>query len=73
MSFQEITENNRWLVAEIDGHFFLAGDNGIISMIRSEIEISRVIEINLKQEVSLFPSCDLRAKSTCHIARVIGI
>ncbi len=69
ISVQEITENKRWLAAEVDGHFFLAADNGLISTINPEVKINKVIGINLRQEVTLFPSRDLLARSASHLAR----
>jgi len=69
ISVQEITKNNRWLAAEMDGHYFVAADNGIITTINPEIKIKRLVEINLKQEAGMFPSRNLLARSACHLAR----
>ncbi len=69
VAVQEISENNRLLVAEFDDHYFLAADNGIITLINPEVKINRVVEIDLKKEKTLFPAKDVLAKAANHIVR----
>ncbi len=69
VAVQEITENRRLLAAELDGHFFLSADNGLLGLINPEVRINRVVEINLKQEETLFPARDVLVRAACHLAR----
>ncbi|HAD96923.1 MAG TPA: hypothetical protein DCG19_05920 [Cryomorphaceae bacterium] len=69
VAVQEITENKRLLAAEIDRHFFLTADNGLLSMINPEIKIGMVVEINLNRDTSLFPARDVLARAAGHLAR----
>ncbi|MEQ9262509.1 MAG: SAM-dependent chlorinase/fluorinase [Owenweeksia sp.] len=69
VAVHEITENKRLLAAEVDDQFFLTADNGLLSMINPEIKVGRVVEINLRQEETLFPARDILAKAACHLAR----
>lgn len=69
VAVQEISENNRLLVAEIDDHYFLAADHGLLTLINPDVKINKVIEINLRQEKTLFPVRDVLVKSANHIVR----
>lgn len=66
---KEISKNQRWLAAEMEGHYFVVADNGLISMINPELRLNKVIEIKINQEQSLFPGRDFLAKVACHLAR----
>lgn len=69
IAVQEISKNGRLLVAEMDDHFFIAADQGIITLINPDVRINKVIEINLRQEKTLFPARDVMAKAASHIIR----
>lgn len=69
IAVQELSENNRLLAAEIDDHYFLAADQGIITLINPEVKINKVVEIDLKQEKTLFPARDILSKAASHILR----
>lgn len=69
IAVEELAENGRLLVAEIDEHYFIAADQGIITLINPEVKISKVIEINLRQELTLFPARDVMTKAALHILR----
>lgn len=66
---KEMSKSQRWLTAELEGHYFIMADNGLISMINPELKLSHVIEIKINQEESLFPGRDFLAKVACHLAR----
>lgn len=68
VAFSEVTKSKRLLAAEVDGHFFLLADNGLLPMINPEIKIKQTIEIDLRQEASLFPSRDILARSATYLA-----
>ena len=69
IAFGEVSANRRLLAAEMDGHYFLLADNGLLSMINPELKISRIIEIDLRQDVSLFPSRDILARAAVFLAQ----
>ncbi len=69
VAFAEISKNRKLLAAELDGHFFLLADNGLLPMINPQHKISKVIEIDLRQEDSLFPARDVLARCAGHLAR----
>lgn len=59
------------IAALIDGHYFIASDNGILSLVCSEFTPKEIIEINIPQvqENSVFPTRDLFVPVACHLAR----
>lgn len=68
IAFEEISPNRKLLGAEMDGHFFLLADNGLLGMINPDKKIIKVVEINLKSGKSLFPAHDVLAKAAGFIA-----
>lgn len=69
IAFSELVANQRLLAAEMDDHFFLLADNGLLPMINPEKRIKKVVAIDLRQERSLFPARDVLARSATHLAR----
>ncbi len=66
----ELNPENRHIAVELDGHFFICANNGIISLIAAEIRPSKIVEINIHDRVeSNFPVLDVFVKVACHIAR----
>lgn len=66
----EITPENKHIALALDGHFFICANNGIMSMIASEIKPEKVVEINIHDAVETnFPVLDIFVKVACHIAR----
>ncbi|WP_166383097.1 S-adenosyl-l-methionine hydroxide adenosyltransferase family protein [Polaribacter sp. 11A2H] len=66
----ELSEDNKHIAIELDGHFFVCPDNGLISMIASEIQPSKIVEINIHDRVeSSFPVLDVFVQVACFIAR----
>jgi len=54
----------------LDGHYFLCANNGIISLLASEIKPEKIVEINIHDRVETnFPVLDVFVKVACHIAR----
>ena len=64
-------KNKRLLAAEIEGQYFLAADNGVLSLIMSEIKPTKMVEITLDQyeEFSNFPTRDIFVRVACHLVR----
>lgn len=66
----EISTDNKHIALELDNHFFVCPDNGLISMIASEIKPTRIVEINIHDRIeSSFPVLDVFVQVACFIAR----
>lgn len=66
----ELSEENKHIALELDGHFFVCPDNGLISMIALEINPTKIVEITIHDRVeSSFPVLDVFVQVACHIAR----
>ncbi|UAB80888.1 SAM-dependent chlorinase/fluorinase [Marixanthomonas sp. SCSIO 43207] len=66
----ELTPENKHIAVYLDGHYFICANNGIISMLASEINPEKIVEINIHDRVeSNFPVLDVFVKVACHIAR----
>lgn len=66
----ELSEENKHIALELDGHFFVCPDNGLISMIASEIKPTKIVEINIHDRIeSSFPVLDVFVQVACFIAR----
>ncbi|MFK8059046.1 MAG: S-adenosyl-l-methionine hydroxide adenosyltransferase family protein [Polaribacter sp.] len=66
----ELSRDNKHIALELDNHFFVCPDNGLISMIASEIKPKRIVEINIHDRIeSSFPVLDVFVQVACFIAR----
>lgn len=66
----EINPENKHIAIKLDDHFFICANNGIMSMICSEIAPERIVEINIHDKIQTsFPVLDVFVKVACHIAR----
>ncbi|PZD78100.1 S-adenosyl-l-methionine hydroxide adenosyltransferase family protein [Mesonia sp. K7] len=66
----EITPENKHIALQLDDHFFICANNGIMSLIASEINPQKIVEINIHDNVeTVFPVLDIFVKVACHIAR----
>lgn len=66
----ELSADNKHIAISLDDHFFVCPDNGLISMIASEIQPTKIVEINIHDRVeSSFPVLDIFVKVACFIAR----
>lgn len=57
----------RHLLVKLDGHFFICADNGIISMITSEIEPTEIFKISSLK--TSFPTLNIFTKIACDIIK----
>jgi len=65
-----LTPENKHVAVYLDGHYFICANNGIISMLTSEIKPEKIVEINIHDRInSNFPVLDVFVKVACHIAR----
>ncbi|WP_452224783.1 SAM hydrolase/SAM-dependent halogenase family protein [Lacinutrix chionoecetis] len=66
----EINKENKHIALELDGHYFVCANNGIMSMICAEIAPKQIVEINIHDKIETsFPVLDVFVKVACHIAR----
>ncbi|MFD1294445.1 S-adenosyl-l-methionine hydroxide adenosyltransferase family protein [Lutibacter holmesii] len=66
----ELNEINKHIALKLDNHYFICPDNGIISLLASEIKPEKIVEINIHDRVSTsFPVLDVFVKVACHISR----
>jgi len=66
----ELSIENKHIALLLDGHYFICPNNGIISMIASEIKPEKIVEITIHNAiVSSFNVLDVFVKVACHIAR----
>lgn len=66
----ELNPENKHIAVYLDNHYFICANNGIISMLTSEIKPDKIVEINVHDNIeSNFPVLDVFVKVACHIAR----
>ena len=66
----ELSADNKHIALELDNHFFVCPDNGLISMIALEINPTKIVEINIHDRIeSSFPVLDVFVQVACFIAR----
>lgn len=66
----EISPENEHLVVLVDGHYFVGANSGVISLITSEMQPEKIVEINLPNSISSsFPLMNIFIPVACHIAR----
>ena len=66
----ELSNENKHIALEIDNHYFICPDNGVISMITSEIKPEKLVEITIHNAIiSSFNVLDVFVKVACHLAR----
>ncbi len=66
----ELTPENKHLAVYLDGHYFICANNGILSLIASEIKPEKIVEINIHNNIDTnFPVLDVFVRVACHLAR----
>ena len=66
----ELNAENKHIAVLLEGHYFICANNGIISMLTSEINPDKIVEINIHDKIeSNFTVLDVFVKVACHIAR----
>jgi S-adenosylmethionine hydrolase len=66
----ELNTENKHIALELDNHYFICPDNGVISLLASEIKPEKIVEINIHDRVETsFPVLDVFVKVACHIVR----
>lgn len=66
----ELSSENKHVALLLDDHYFVCPDNGVISMIASDIKPEKIVEITIHDRlISSFNVLDVFVKVACHIAR----
>ncbi|MGY5351784.1 SAM hydrolase/SAM-dependent halogenase family protein [Wenyingzhuangia sp. IMCC45533] len=66
----EFTPENKHIALLLDEQYFICPDNGIISLIASEIKPTKIVEINIHDRIETsFSVLDVFVNVACHIAR----
>lgn len=66
----ELSLENQHIVVQVDGHYFVSANSGVISLITSEVTPEKVVEIQLPNTQSgSFPVLNVFVQVACHIAR----
>jgi len=66
----ELSVENKPIAIHLDNHFFICSDNGIISMITSEIKPEKIVEITIQNTYeNRYTTLDVFVKVACHLAR----
>ncbi len=66
----ELNPENKHIALKLDDHYFVCANNGIMSMICTEVVPEKIVEINIHDKIQTsFPVLDVFAKVACHIAR----
>ncbi len=66
----ELSPENQHIAVLVDGHYFVSANNGVISLITSEIAPDNIVEINIPDSnQSSFPVLNVFVQVACHIAR----
>jgi S-adenosylmethionine hydrolase len=66
----ELSIDNKHIAIELDNHYFICPDNGLISMIAAEIKPTKIVEINIHNHIETsFPVLDVFVQVASHIAR----
>lgn len=66
----ELSVDNKHIAIELDNHYFICPDNGLIAMIAAEIKPTKIVEINIHNHIETsFPVLDVFVQVASHIAR----
>ena len=67
----ELSLDNEHIALKMDGHFFIAADNGIFSILIKEIKPEIIVELNITQKTNslTFATKDVLIIAACHLAR----
>lgn len=66
----ELSPENHHIVVQVDGHYFVSSNNGVISLITSEVKPEKIVEISIPNvDSGSFPVLNVFVQVACHIAR----
>lgn len=66
----ELNAENKHIALKLDNHYFICPDNGVMSLLATEIKPEKIVEINIHDRIATsFPVLDVFVKVACHIER----
>ena len=66
----ELNPENKHIAVQLDDHYFICANIGLISLIASEFKPEKMVEINIHNAIGTnFPVLDVFVAVACHIAR----
>ena len=67
----ELNIENEHLVVKANGHYFIGSDNGLFSLLLTEMKAEKIIQLNIAQESNCltFATKNIFAPAACHLAR----
>lgn len=66
----EASQENEHIVVELEGHYFIGANNGVISLLTKELQPTNIAQINIPNvEINSFPVLEVFVKVACHLAR----
>jgi len=66
----ESNQLSKHIALKLDGHYFIATDNGIVSLLTEDISPEKIVEITVQNEITTgFSVLDVFVKVACHISR----
>ena len=66
----ELNDENKHIALKLDNHYFICPNNGVISLLASEVHPEKIVEINIHDRIeTIFPVLDVFVKVACHISR----
>tara|TARA_B110000881_G_C18414347_1_gene432657 strand:+ start:19 stop:804 length:786 start_codon:yes stop_codon:yes gene_type:complete len=67
----ELSVENEHLVVKANGHYFIGTDNGIFSLLLTEMKAEKIIQLNIVQDSNCltFATKNIFSPAACHLAR----
>ena len=67
----ELNIENEHLAVKANGHYFIGSDNGLFSLLLTEMKSEKIIQLNIAQESNCltFATKNIFAPAACHLAR----
>lgn len=67
----ELSVKNEHLAVKADGHYFIGADNGLFSLLLSEMKAEKIVRLNISQTTNCmtFATKNIFVPAACHLAR----
>ncbi|QNR24959.1 SAM hydrolase/SAM-dependent halogenase family protein [Croceimicrobium hydrocarbonivorans] len=66
----ELAGDGRWLAMELDGQYFIAADNGVLSLLQGARRAKAIHRVEIGEQAgTMFPGRDFLSKAAVHLAQ----
>jgi len=67
----ELSIKNEHLAVKANGHYFIAADNGLFSLLLNEVKAEKIVRLNISQTTNCmtFATKNIFVPAACHLAR----